>query len=479
MSASLKHKPKLLQDLVSLIGGQFVSMLIGFLSFTYLARVLDAPSYGALEFAIAVTSFYTVVVECGLGPIGVRRLALDRGSASKLAAGIPAARLLLAVLTVPLVGLTAYITHQDPKTITLVWLYAFSLGGVPWRQDWLLQGLEKMNLAAPGPAIRTLVFALGAFLFVRRPDDLVVVGIVQMASEALCSVYYIGVQQLWAIPFRIVFKLNEMRHLVWEGAAVGVSQLVWAFSQYVPLVLVATLIGGAERAWFGAPLRILGALLAFGFLYHFNLYPISARLLAEDRDRWRHLMWTSLRVASWSGIGLALMLTLFSAPFMLTIFGQKFTASVSVFAILIWVVPIRLLSDHARWALVARGLQRYLLISEVLGALTLLVAGLLMVPFWASNGAAAASIAGNLVTWITAHFFVTRHIGRMAPFHVPLLPAVTAVGWGTIMFLTHWNLFLSGSIAVVGFTACAFLIGGIWPDIKKLAYAKNLTQAGS
>ena len=70
--------PKLLRDLASLIGGQLFSMLIGFASFTYLARVLDPASYGAMEYAIGLTAFFTVVVECGLGPVGVRHLARDR-----------------------------------------------------------------------------------------------------------------------------------------------------------------------------------------------------------------------------------------------------------------------------------------------------------------------------------------------------------------------------------------------------------------
>jgi O-antigen/teichoic acid export membrane protein len=466
--------PRLLRDLFSLVGGQFFSMAIGFLSFTYLARVLDPPSYGSMEYAIGVAAFFTVIVECGLGPVGVSHLAREPGRTRELAAQIPAARLLLAVMTIPLVGLSSYVTGQDHQTTALVWVFAFSLFGIPWRQDWLLQALEKMGQAAPGPAVRMLAFALGVFLLVRHAEDLMFVGLVQIAAEAMGSAYYIVVQHFWAIPFKLDLRLSEMWRLIREGASVGVSQIVWTFSQYAPLFLVASLIGGSETAWFGAPLRILLALLAFGFLYHFNLLPISARLLKEDREEWSRLMQTSVRVAAWGGVGIALILTLMSQPLMVLIFGKNFIASVPVFSILIWVLPIRLLADHARWTLVASSLQRYLLIAEIVGAITLTISGIIMIPMDASQGAAAAAVIGNLVTWATAHFFVVRHVGRLPSFHVPFVPAGAAFLCAILASLINWGAFMSAAITIAGYAICASVLGGsLMADIKWLAYAKN------
>ena len=51
---SLRHLlsdrgPKLLRDLAALAGGQLFSMVVGFVAFAYLARVLDPASYGTVE----------------------------------------------------------------------------------------------------------------------------------------------------------------------------------------------------------------------------------------------------------------------------------------------------------------------------------------------------------------------------------------------------------------------------------------------
>jgi O-antigen/teichoic acid export membrane protein len=466
--------PKLLRDLISLLGGQFFSSLIGFASFTYLARALDPPSYGSMEYAIGVTSFFTVIVETGLGPVGVRHLSRDRGRAEELASRIPAARVLLALATIPLVGLSSYVTRQDARTTGLVWLFAISLMGIPWRQDWLLQALDKMSQAAPGPAVRMAAFAAGVFIFVHSPHDLMIVGLVAIASEAIGSAYYIIAQHFWALPFRVEMKIAAVLNLIREGVSLSLTNIVWTFTQFAPLFLVASLIGGAETAWFGAPQRILLALLAFGFLYHFNLYPISARRLVEDRADWNQLMRTSLRVSAWGGIGITLVLTLLSEPFMVLIFGKKFAPSVPVFAVLIWVLPIRLLADHARWALVASALQSYLLVAEISGALALLVAGSILVPLSGAVGAAIAAVAGNLTTWAVAHFLAVRHVGALPSMYVSAIPAITALACGWIGYRLSPGAFVATTIAMGAYVICAQIIsGGLKSDIKRLAYAKN------
>jgi O-antigen/teichoic acid export membrane protein len=449
---------KLFKDLISLTSGQAFSMALGFIAFTYLARILDPVSYGALEYAIAIAAFFTVVIECGLGPVGVRHLARDRARTPDLAADIPAARSVLAFLAVPLAGLSSYVMGQNAATTSLVWLFALSLFGVPWRQDWLLQGVQKMHQAALGPVVRMLIFALGVFLFVRDAHDVMIVGFINLAAEAICSTYYLAVQHVWVAPFRPRFHLARIAALIREGASLGMGQIVWTFIQYIPLFLVATLIGGEETAWFGAPLRILLALLAFEFLYHFNLYPIVVRALAEDRARWQRLMSVSIKWSTWGAVGAALALALLSSPLMLLVFGSKFTASGPVFAVLIWVLPLRMLADHARWTLVAAGHQKYLLMAELAGASVLLIVGLLLVPGGASLGAAAAAVAGNVATWITAHLLANKHIGRLPGAGLAAVPAASAALAALAGSFAPGGVLVTAAVSMVCFAAFAGIV---------------------
>ena len=465
--------PRLLRDLASLASGQLFSMVVGFVAFAYLARVLDPVSYGAVEYAIGLAVFFAIIVECGLGPIGVREVARDPAQTPGLAAQIPGARVWLALICVPLVGLAGALTTEEPEVSVLVWLFALSIFAIPFKQDWLLQSLERMNLAAAAQPVRMAVFALGAFLLVRNADDLLAVGYVEIAAAAAMALYYVIAQIASGVPLRINLSPLASWRLVREGAAVGLSTMVWAFMQYAPLFLVAWLVGGEERAWLGSSQRIVLALLTFSFVYYFNLYPVIARHLSGDRAEWRRLMQASVRLVAWSTFGLALVLALLSETLMTLVFGAQFIAAAPAFAILVWTLPIRLLSGHARWALIASGRQRYLLFAELIGAGALLIGGLVLIPLYDSAGAAIAAVVGNLVGWVAAHLFVLRLVDRLPSFWQALAPGAAALAAGAAVWLLLPNPFAAAAVGLAGYLACAAFVGaGLFADLKRLAYAK-------
>ena len=55
-----------------LSGGEAVSKILAFVAFAYLARLLRPDTYGYIEFALAVTLFFNLVVEAGLDFWGLR-----------------------------------------------------------------------------------------------------------------------------------------------------------------------------------------------------------------------------------------------------------------------------------------------------------------------------------------------------------------------------------------------------------------------
>ena len=63
---------KLAVNFVILSGGEALSKILAFVAFAYLARLLGPDSYGDIEFALAATLFFNLVVEGGLGILGAR-----------------------------------------------------------------------------------------------------------------------------------------------------------------------------------------------------------------------------------------------------------------------------------------------------------------------------------------------------------------------------------------------------------------------
>jgi len=165
---AMRPPPAFLRDLGILGLGQIGGRLIGFLTFAYLARVLDVAGYGMLETVIALTAFAGLIVDFGAGTAGV--VALNRGQRS-LAVAIPLLRLLIAAVIVPALMIGLWVL-AGAEIAALGMIYAATLVILVFNAEWLQQAIERMDRVAFGQVLRAGVLALCVLIFVTGPADL-------------------------------------------------------------------------------------------------------------------------------------------------------------------------------------------------------------------------------------------------------------------------------------------------------------------
>lgn len=466
--------PKLVRDLVVLAGGQLATKVIAVAAFAVLARTLDPERYGVVEYMVGLAVFLAMAIDCGLGPIGVRRVAQSRTQLPLLATQIPLARMGVALITIPImvIGLMTFGPAGVPGG--LVWLLAASLLLAPLNQDWLLQSAELMAQVALGHMLRALVFAAAVLLLVRGPADVVAVGWAELAAAVVACFYYLAMQHFKVTPIRLSFSTPHAIGLIREGAAVGLSTFVWAAAQYMPLFLIGSLVGGAQVGWYAAAQRLGTSISMFGFVYHFNLYPALARSAAGSNSEFSKLLRTSFRVTAWGSIGLALGLMLAAEPVLTVIFGERFSVAATSLQILVWGIPVMFLSGHARGALIVISAQKYVLYAQIAGLATVVLAGVPLVSFFGEVGAAAAAVASSIVVWISSHVSAVKlaaPLPRLALIVKPLMLAVVSGIAARYMDMSPLANALGG-IALYSIAA-PILDRTLVPDLINLAHAKE------
>lgn len=457
------------------MAGQILSMGLGFVAFAYLARTLSPASYGITEYVVGLAALAAIIIEGGLGPVAARDVSRARSTAGLVASRVVGARLLLAAVFVPLVALGGLLTGQPSATWPLFWLFAASLVFIAVKQDWLLQGLERIAHVAPAQALRSGVFLLGVLTLVHGTGDLLLVGAAEVAAAAAAAAYYLLAQRHASVPFRVNAHLAQLVPLMRAGAAVGASNMVWTGMLYSPIFLVTNLSGPAEAAWLGGAQRIVFSLVSFSALYFFNLYPAITRALHTDRSAWERLMASSWRLLAWVSLAGALVASLASELVVVLVYGETFTPAAAVLAVFVWLVPIRLLSGHARWTLVAGGRQGLLLASELIGMVALFISGAILIPRHGALGAAWAMVVANAAGWIAAQILASRYVSGMPGAREMLQPSAAATTAALLAWLVAGGHVLLGVSLVVG-TFAVFM----WPaaanlgaDARRLACARR------
>ena len=466
--------PKLLRDLISLFSGQGFSMVISFFAFAYVARQMSAEDYGLIEVAISIAAFGALVIECGVGTIGVRELARRPDQAAQIASQAVVARLIMAALVLPIAAIAAYYSAPDRAALILLMLFVISLIAAPFKQEWLLQGHDLMHQAAAAQPIRMLAFTLGVFLFVRAGSNPAIVGWIELVAVGLVTFYYFFAQYRWTVRYVGGWRIKDAFYFLKEGVAVGLSNILWAFMLYAPIYLLVSLTDATEAAWLGASNRIVISLLTLSFIYHFNLYPVITKLVKADVERWKRLISSSIRLVSWGGVALALPLALYSSQIAALVFGPKFSSAGPALAILVWALPLRMVSGHSRWSLIAAGQQKYLLQAEVVAAVTLLAVAILAIPSFGAAAAASSFVAAIAISFALTHY----RVGVVVASLPSLLPAAIpfVLGMAILSVANVWALepIERGVLAIVAYgVGLACFARTLYADLVRLAYAKE------
>ena len=165
----------------------------------------------------------------------------------------------------------------SPWLFRLVFLWLLLPGGLPGLLPGIFQGLDRMQYVAIASVIRWTVFAAGVFAFVRSPQQVWIVPLVEGGAIGVLVVYYLATFRRCFGSLRQPIDRASALSMYRQALPIGASELVWAVKFYFATIWLAILVGGPGVGWFGAAHRVMVSLHTFVWLYFFNLLPSLSR----------------------------------------------------------------------------------------------------------------------------------------------------------------------------------------------------------
>jgi O-antigen/teichoic acid export membrane protein len=457
------ERRRLALNFVLLSAGELVAKLLTFAAFAQLARTLQPERYGMLEFTLAVMVFFTLPVDLGLGSYGTREIARNPESAADLLREIMSLRLLLAGCSMAALLVFVALIHKSMELKLLLALYGVSLMGGPVLLQWFFQAHDQMHWVAIASIVRQLIFSALIFATVRPEMPLAYLGITEGVSVGAVGIYCLVVvkRRMHFAPPLPTLRLSALSRHIRECWPIGVTELAWAFMWYFATVLLGFLFQDESLGWFGASHRILMALHTFVWLYFFNLLPSISRSVHEPPEYLGRLMSQSLRITAWVGVIGAFGLTILSREVLITIYGQDFAGAVPAFAVLMWMLPVAMLSGHYRYILVAYNCQKRLLVCTSISAATAVVLGVSLVPLFGATGAAWALLLANILNLVLVFESVRRRIMPI-PFLKQLTEAMGAltVAMGVFFVFVWVNVWVAAALSSAAYAGALALSQG-------------------
>ena len=366
----------------------------------YISRIFLADGVGEIVFAINIVTYFTLAASLGMPNYAVRVLAPLRNDRKALNNRFTELSLILLIssliATLLYYIMVVFVFEGKPTSMQMAFALGLMVVTNIFNYDWLFESMEDFRyLAIRSIVIKSLALLL-MFLLVKDKSDILVYCLIYAGITVANNIWNSISTHYYA---KWVFRhLNIRQHFV-----PVMTLFAAAFATEVYTLLDSTMLGvmcpSEYLGYYSNASRVVRASfgLVFAAIAVFNPrlnYVYNNR----NREEYREMFQRFYNIGMFIAVPTAALLFILAPQVMLLLFGEAFAPGIFTLRLLAGLLVIfTMAAVFGHVGLIIYGRERYLLYAAILGAIVNFSLNQLLIPCYQHNGAAAASLASELL----------------------------------------------------------------------------------
>lgn len=366
----------------------------------YISRIFLADGVGEIAFAINIVTYFSLAASLGMPNYAVRVLAPLRNDRKALNSRFTELSLILLVSSL-IATLLYYITaifafEGKPTSMQMALALGLMVVTNVFNYDWLFESMEDFRyLAIRSIVIKSLALLLMFFL-VKDKSDILVYCLIYAGITVANNIWNSITTHRYA---KWVFRhLNIRQHFV-----PVMTLFAAAFATEVYTLLDSTMLGAMcppeYLGYYSNASRVVRA--SFGMVFAaIAVYNPRLNYVYNNRNReeYREMFQRFYNIGMYIAVPTAALLFILAPQVILLLFGEAFAPGIFTLRLLAGLLVIfTVAAVFGHVGLIIYGRERYLLYAAILGAVVNFSLNQLLIPCYQHNGAAAASLASELL----------------------------------------------------------------------------------
>jgi O-antigen/teichoic acid export membrane protein len=439
-----------------------------------LAKRLGMADYGRIGFAFDIVFWLVLLVRDAFEVIISRELARHPRLIRPLVNHVLALRGLLSLSLFAGLLAVAGVTISTPADRAILTLYGLLLLTTALGLDFVYRGTERMALVAVSLSIRTLVYASGVWLTVADASRIVWVPAWLALGEACgITLVWICYSRQYGLP-RPVLGLRFLRVFLRRGRSVCMIQIAQTIISSSDLMVVDLMSRWADVGRYGAPHRMITAILTFGMIFQQVAFPTLARSWRQTAAAGREALDVLVKVLMLGLVPVAVGAAVLSGPLVRLLLTKEYEGASLLLALGIWRAPLLALAYLYQTTLIAVN-------REGAGVRLLLAGAACSAPLVALScgtfglvGASSAVLVIGL-SLVAAGYLLLRREGRQPAWHHHLArPLASALVMAPVcLVLERWHVLLAVAGGGVTYLVALTALGGLGADDLRAIFART------
>lgn len=466
--------------------GRIAGAIIAIVSTRLIADHLGVVGYGRYTTIFAYITFFGAIADFGFFWYLVREVAKNKENTEKITANVISLRLLFSLLVLVFGSIIAFTVPRYDEVVRIgIVLLAASTLWVSLSNTLIgvFQANERMDYPVINEVLGRLVTLLLTWLVIRAGYDLLPIVIAALVgSFVVFFLNFVFAQRYTRL--RLGFDFHLWKDIMRENTTLGINVLLSIIYFKIDTVILSALRPSLDVGIYGAPYKVIEILLAFPAMFMGAVFPGLSRIINSDPAKTKVILQKAfdlLTIAAWGVTVGTIMLAPsiialttrggedFLTASTISIAGLPITAPI-VLQILAIAVGLAFIGTFFFSTIVAQGVQKQLIIGNIINALVNSGLNFLLIPFFTYVAAAGMTVVSEIIILVFSAIIVYRNLQFL-----PKLTVVWKAGFSALIMalLLYWvsdmmHVVLSTLLGMIAYIATLFATKALTKDMIAL-----------
>ena len=376
------------------------SFIFPLITFPYVSRVLLPIGTGKVSFAASFISYFSMFAQLGIPTYGIRTCAKVRDNKEELTRTVHELLTInLVTTTLSYIALTIFLATiprlQNDKTLYII--VSISIILTTLGMEWLYKALEQYVYITVRSVVFKIIALIAMFILIHEQSDYMIYGGISIFASSASNIFNL-INAHKYIDFKPLGGYNFKRHLkpIFVFFAMSCATIIYT---NLDTVMLGFMKSDVDVGYYNAAVKIKCILVSIVTSLGAVLLPRSSYYVENGKmDKFWQIMKKALSFVLIVAIPMMIYFILFAKEGIYFLSGEAYIGSILPMQI---VMPTLLLIGLSNLlgiqTLVPLGKERILLYAEIVGAFANIILNAILIPHFASSGAAIGTLIAELI----------------------------------------------------------------------------------
>ena len=364
------------------------------ITYPYISRVVQPSGVGAVSFATTFISYFNMFAQLGIPTYGIKQVAKVRDSQEELNRTVKeifSINIITTVIAYVFLVISLLCIEKIRSDRVLIAIISTTILLNTVGMEWLYKGIEKYQYIATRSLIFKVFSVFGLFMLVHSPEDYLIYGFISIfASSASNILNFYNLNKY--VSFKNVKARDYKRHLkpIMVFFAMTIATTIYTS---IDTIMIKFMQSKLEVGYYDAAIKVKTVLVTFITSLGAVILPRSSYYVENDKmNDFNILINKSINFVLIMSLSLMVYFIIFANETIMVLSGNLYSKSVFPMQVIMpTLLFIGLSNLTGIQVLIPLNKEKYVLYSEILGAIVNVLTNCLLIPRLGIVGAAVGT----------------------------------------------------------------------------------------